>query len=129
MTPLLLDTHAFLWFVFDDERLSDAAANAIADPDREQTLSIASLWEITIKRQLGKLELGMELAGFFTETVQRRLLRLLPLELDHLTAYDRLPLHHRDPFDRLLVAQAAVLGAPIVTADPSFDAYGVDVVW
>jgi PIN domain nuclease of toxin-antitoxin system len=127
--PLLLDTHAYLWFVFNDARLSERAATAISDPSIEPVLSIASLWEITIKRQLGKVDLGMELSTFLRRYIEQRRVTVLDVELTHLIAYDRLPLLHRDPFDRLLVAQAKVLGTPIVTADPNFRNYDLEVVW
>lgn len=123
----LLDTHAFLWFVFDDPRLSARAAARIEAGDL--TLSMASLWEIAIKTQLGKLALGMELGVFIKTHVEAVELDIVPLELPHVLAYGALPLHHRDPFDRLLVAQARVLGTPIVTSDASFAAYDVQTIW
>lgn len=129
MTAPLLDTHAFLWYLFDDTRLSVTAAAAIADADPAPMLSIASLWEITIKRQIGKLELGMELDTFFRRFVEATELRVLPIELHHLRAYDVLPRLHRDPFDRLLVAQARAMEAPLVTSDARFDGYGVRLIW
>ncbi|MGH9381247.1 MAG: type II toxin-antitoxin system VapC family toxin [Thermoanaerobaculia bacterium] len=129
MKPLLLDTHTFLWFVFDDPRLSVPAAAAISDAEVEPILSIASLWEITIKRQLGKLDLGMDLTTFFRRYIEERSVTVLSIESSHLIAYDELPLHHRDPFDRLLVAQARALDAPIVTADPNFEGYELEIVW
>jgi len=129
VTAALLDTHAFLWFVFDDPRLSAVAARTIEDRAVTKLLSVTSLWEIVIQRQLGKLDLGMELGSFFEDHVTNRELELVDLELGHLLAYEALPLAHRDPFDRLLVAQARVLGVPIVTADPSFARYEIKVVW
>jgi PIN domain nuclease of toxin-antitoxin system len=129
VTALLLDTHAYLWFVFDDPRISERAAAAIADPRTEPLLSIASLWEITIKRQLGKLDLGMELSTFLRRYVEHRRVTVLGVDLAHLVAYDQLPLLHRDPFDRILVAQAKCLETPIVTVDPHFRSYDVEVVW
>lgn len=129
MRPLVIDTHAYLWFVFDDPRLSDRAAAAITDYGHEAILSIGSLWEITIKRQLGKLDLGMELSVFVRRYVEQRRVTVLPIDLAHLTAYDLLPMHHRDPFDRLLAAQARVLQAPIVTSDRHFQSYDLEVVW
>jgi PIN domain nuclease of toxin-antitoxin system len=129
VTPLLLDTHAYLWFVFADPRLSERAATAITEPGVELLLSVASLWEITIKRQLGKLDLGMELSTFLHRYVEQRRVTVLAVEPAHLIAYDHLPLLHRDPFDRLLVAQAKVLGMPIVTGDAHFRSYDLDVVW
>jgi PIN domain nuclease of toxin-antitoxin system len=127
--PLLVDTHAFLWFVFDEPRLSEPAATAIANPAIEPVLSIVSIWEISIKRQLGKLRLGMELSTFVRRYVDERRVTLLGVELAHLLAYDQLPPLHGDPFDRLLVAQAKVLGVPIVTADPNFGGYDLKVLW
>lgn len=129
MSRLLLDTHTYLWFVFDDSRLSEKAASAVSDPETEILLSVASLWEITIKRQLGKLELGMGLETFFRRFVEQRRLQVLPIELPHLTSYDALPLNHRDPFDRLLLGQATSLQVPIVTADSSFGDYEIEVIW
>lgn len=129
MKPLLLDTHAFLWFVFNDPRLSEPAAAAISDSESEPILSIASLWEITIKRQLGKLDLGMDFPTFLRRVIEERSVTVLSIELSHLLAYDELPLHHRDPFDRLLVAQARALEVPIITADPNFAQYQLEVIW
>ena len=129
MSAVLLDTHAFLWFVFDDPRLSDLAAATIEDQAVTKVLSVATLWEIAIKRQIGNRELGMELADFFDQHVTGRELELLDIELSHLLAYDALPLAHRDPFDRLLVAQAGALGVPILSADPAFSQYAVKIVW
>jgi PIN domain nuclease of toxin-antitoxin system len=126
---VLLDTHAFLWFVFDDPRLSTKAARAIEADGTQLLLSIASLWEIAIKLQLGKLSLGMDIEEFFERFVHRADLQVLDVGIDHLRAYSRLPLHHRDPFDRLLVAQATVLGVPIVTSDEAFRRYTVTTLW
>jgi PIN domain nuclease of toxin-antitoxin system len=129
VTRVLLDTHALLWYVYDDERLSSAAAAAIADPGSEKLLGVGSLWEIVIKSQLGKLRLGMPVEKFFAEHVHGRCLELVPVEPLHLLVYANLPLLHRDPFDRLLVAQARTLGVAVVTGDPRFAPYGVDVIW
>lgn len=125
----LLDTHAFLWFVFDDPRLSQRAADLIEDQDVVKLLSVASLWEVAVKTQLGKLALGLDLETFFRRHVEERLVDLVGVQLPHLVAYGNLPLHHRDPFDRLLISQAEVLDVPIVTADARFAPYGVETVW
>lgn len=125
---LLLDTHAFLWFVFDDPRMSQKAAESIENAS-VVALSVASLWEIAIKVQLGKLELGMGLAAFFAEHVEKTELEIVPLELPHLLEYAALPLHHRDPFDRLIVAQARVLTIPLASGDPNLSAYGIPIIW
>ncbi len=88
-----------------------------------------SLWEIAIKAQLEKLELGMPIDTFFTRYVEECRLTLAGLEIPHLVAYSRLPLAHRDPFDRILVAQALTLEVPILTSDPRFESYGVPIWW
>ena len=129
MSRVLLDTHAFLWFVFDDRRLSSRADTLIGDSDNEVLLSIASLWEITIKAQLDKLTLGMPVEVFFRRYVEQRRLALVDVQVAHLVAYGQLPLLHRDPFDRLLVAQAQVLGVPILSSDSKLEPYGVPILW
>lgn len=129
MSVVLLDTNAFLWSVFEVERLSAKAATLFEDRAVTKVLSLVSLWEIVIKVQLGKLALGTTVRTFFDEQVLTRELELLPIEVEHLTAYHDLPLHHRDPFDRLLIAQAKVRDLPVVTADPVFSRYGVHVTW
>ncbi len=129
MTRVLVDTHAFLWFVFDDDRLSAAASSVLADRSVTKLVSIASLWEIVIKNQIGRLDLGMGVSTFVEDHVVGRILEVVPVEIDHLVEYGRLPLHHRDPFDRLMAAQARILGTPVVTSDRSFAAYGVETVW
>lgn len=129
MNRLLIDTHAYLWFVFDDERLSPGASAAIADAAIVKALSVASLWEIAIKVSLGKLELGTSLDRFLADEVEGREIELLAIKNTHLTRVAGLPFHHRDPFDRLLIAQALVEGLSIATADPRFAAYGVRTIW
>jgi PIN domain nuclease of toxin-antitoxin system len=126
---VLVDTHAFLWFVFDDPRLSSEAAQVIENPSVSKLVSVASLWEITIKRQLDKLSLGMDLADFFARFVRGADLDVVPIELPHLLAYAELPLRHRDPFDRVIIAQANVLAVPLVTSDLVFRDYSVDSIW
>ncbi len=126
---ILLDTHALLWFLFDDPRLSERAAALIEDPACDKLFSMASLWEISIKSQIGKLDLGMPLERFFVEFVAGRTLDVLPIELPDLLVYHGLPLHHRDPFDRLLIAQATRHRVAIVTRERAFSAYDVDCIW
>lgn len=125
----LLDTHAWLWFLFDDPRLSERAAELIGDPASAVLLSKISLWEIVIKVQIGKLRLGMSAQEFFQRHVHESSVQLVDLEVAHLLAYSELPLLHRDPFDRLLVAQAQQLQVPIVSGDESLKAYAVEVLW
>jgi len=125
---LLLDTHAFLWFVAGDRRLSAAARRALDGPKAQPLLSVASVWELAIKSSLGRLTLPETLEAYLAKKLGTNL-RLLALELPHVVAVERLPFHHADPFDRVLVAQALTERLPIVTRDREFRKYGVDVVW
>ena len=125
MSRLLVDTHAVLWWLTDDPALSAAARDAIADPSNEPLVSTASVWEIAIKRSLGKLSAPDDLPDRISESG----FDWLAVAPQHAWQVGGLPGHHRDPFDRLLIAQALVERLPIVTADPRFGAYGVSVRW
>ena len=125
MSRLLVDTHALLWWLTDDPALSPAARDAIADPVNEPFVSAASVWEIAIKRSLGKLDAPDDLL----EIVSDEGFVFLAVTPWHAWRVAQLPRHHGDPFDRLLVAQALGEGVPVVTADPQFGAYGVGVMW
>jgi PIN domain nuclease of toxin-antitoxin system len=125
VSRLLVDTHVLLWWLTDDSSLSATAGSAIADPDNELLVSVASLWEIAIKRSLGKLTAPDDLPDRISDEGFSR----LSLGASHAWEVGRLPMHHRDPFDRLLVAQALVERLPVITADPRFQPYGVDVRW
>ena len=120
---LLLDTHVLLWWLAADPRLAPPSRDLIADAD-EVTVSTASAWEMSLKAQLGKLECPEDLAA----QLVRHQFSVLPVHLDHAVRYRGLPLHHRDPFDRMLVAQAQVEGLAIVSADEVFAGYEVEVV-
>jgi PIN domain nuclease of toxin-antitoxin system len=122
---LLVDTHALLWWLNDDPALSDTARAALADPRNEPLVSIASLWEMAIKRSLGKLSAPDDLP----ERIIEQGFAWLGVEARHAWLVRALPMHHRDPFDRLLVAQAVTEGLPVITTDPSFRAYGVEICW
>jgi PIN domain nuclease of toxin-antitoxin system len=126
---LLLDTHAFLWWIEGGERLSSKAARAIADPANACLLSLASAWEMAIKVSLGKLELPGSPARFLADQLAANNVQVLGLELRHVTGVTELPFHHHDPFDRLLAAQCLAERLPIVSADPVFRRYGVRRVW
>jgi PIN domain nuclease of toxin-antitoxin system len=102
----LLDTHAFLWFVMGDARLGAAARDTIEDTMHEKWISVASIWEIAIKHSLGKLTLAEPFEVLIPREIQSNGFRLLPIDLAHLTRVNVLPFHHRDPFDRLLIAQS-----------------------
>ena len=125
MSRFLVDTHALLWWLTDDAALSPAARDAIADPASEPFVSSASVWEIAIKRSLGKLAAPDDLP----DRIAADGFPWLPISADHAWQVRELPLHHRDPFDRLLVAQALTERLAIITADPHFGQYGVQVHW
>ena len=126
---LIVDTHAFLWWIADDPALSRRARAALADAGNECLLSVASAWEIAIKVSLGKLELPGDVRRFLPEQIAANGFGVLPVEIAHATRLAALPFHHRDPFDRLLAAQALEEGVAIVSADPVFRSYGVKRVW
>jgi PIN domain nuclease of toxin-antitoxin system len=126
--PVLLDTHVLLWMASEPDRLSAAASDAIATASAAWA-SHASLWELAIKAGLGKIALAPDAGAWFA--AQTALARLAELTISgaHLAAVEHLPPHHRDPFDRLLVAQAQIEGLALVTADARLLAYGVPIVW
>jgi PIN domain nuclease of toxin-antitoxin system len=127
---LLLDTHVFLWLLNEPEKLSQRALDAYRDRSNTALVSVVSAWETQIKIQIGKLrELKTPLRAALTIERQRNNVDLLGLELDHVFAFGELALHHRDPFDRLLVAQAIAEKAKLVTADPELAKYPVKILW
>ena len=129
MTSLLLDAHTMLWFFWDDPQLSAGAKTLIEDADNRKLVSITSCWEIAIKVGLGKLDLGEPSRSFLSREIARNNFELLSISLDHATMVEGLVPHHRDPFDRLLVAQAMAEGLPLVSADGVFDQYGISRLW
>jgi PIN domain nuclease of toxin-antitoxin system len=126
---LLLDTHTFIWWDAGPERLSDAARAECSNPGNELLVSLGSLWEMQIKQQLGKLVLRSPLPVLVAEQRAANGITLLPVEEAHVYALADLPPIHRDPFDRILAAQARVEGALLVTVDPVFSSYPVQVLW
>lgn len=126
---LLLDTHAFLWWVEGAPTLGRRARAEVSNPDNEVFLSIASCWELAIKLGLGKLRLTQGLERFIPEQLTRNGFVLAGLDFRHVVRVADLPFHHRDPFDRLLVAQAILDDLAIVSANRAFRKYGVTVVW
>jgi PIN domain nuclease of toxin-antitoxin system len=125
----LLDTHAFLWFITADPKLSAQAEKTIRHGDNELLLSMASVWETAIKVSLGRLPLPEPIETFIPAQLQINRIGLLPIEAGHTFGIVHLPFHHRDPFDRLIIAQALAEDLPIVSGDATFDAYGVRRVW
>ncbi|MCG3158551.1 MAG: hypothetical protein DKINENOH_05195 [bacterium] len=126
---LLLDTHAFLWFIKNDASLSLRARGLIEEPENKRLLSIVSLWEIAIKASLGKIVLKLPFDALMPRQLQENDIDLLPIALPHLGLVERLPFHHRDPFDRLIIAQSLVENLPLVSIDSQFDKYGVQRLW
>jgi PIN domain nuclease of toxin-antitoxin system len=125
---LLVDTHAFLWFVAGDPQLSARARRAMEVEENDWWLSTASVWEMSVKASLGRLRLPAAAHDYVEQKVEQGL-RVLSIDWPHAAATERLPFHHRDPFDRLIVAQALVEGLALVTRDPVFREYGVTVIW
>lgn len=125
----LLDTHAFLWWITDDPRLSRRAREIIADGRNELFFSAVSGWEIAIKARLGRLEVPENLERFVAEQLSQNAIQALPIYLSHALHTYTLPDHHRDPFDRLLISQALLEKLPVLSADPQIARYPVEVVW
>jgi PIN domain nuclease of toxin-antitoxin system len=126
---LLLDTHAFIWWASGPEKLSERALLACQDRSNDLILSVASVWEMQIKLQLGKLKLESSLVDLIESQQRANDLQVLSLELRHVLALSDLPPHHKDPFDRLLIAQAATEDAFLVSADEAFSRYSVRLLW
>jgi PIN domain nuclease of toxin-antitoxin system len=126
---LLLDTHSFLWFIAGNERLSISARSAIENPDNQSLLSVCSLWEIAIKSSLGKLTLAQPLETLIPQQLAMNGIALLNINLQHTAIVSTLPFHHRDPFDRLLIAQAQAENIPIVSSNTNFDLYDITRLW
>lgn len=125
----ILDTHAFLWFITNDPKLSSTARVLIADPSNEILISPASYWEIAIKIKLGKYPISVPYLTLITEGIDNNGFKILPIEPKHTAKLTTLDLHHHDPFDRLISAQAMVEGISMVSADVAFDLYSVPRIW
>jgi PIN domain nuclease of toxin-antitoxin system len=126
---LLLDTHAFLWFIQGSQNLSETARNLIEDQENQKLLSIASLWEISIKVSIGKLDVGMTIAELLSREVDGNGFEVLTIQANHLDELTKLVFHHKDPFDRLIIAQALAERMPVVTKDEAFGRYPVSLLW
>ena len=126
---LLLDTHVFLWMNHSPEKLSTRFLELCEQAQDELYLSLVTPWEMQIKQQIGKLKIASPIAEMLEKNQQINRMQLLPIALDHILALDQLPLHHGDPFDRLLIAQSMVENMALVTADEKIRWYDVEVVW
>ncbi len=125
----LLDTHAFLWFIEGNARLSNTGKDYIEDQSHDLLLSIASLWQMAVKISLGKLDLPQPFAEFMQSHLALSSIGLLEISPQHTYAVADLPYHHRDPFDRLLAAQCLSEGLTLISSDAVFEKYGVERVW
>src|SRR5438552_1111777 len=126
---LLLDAHSFLWFIGGSTRLSAHARKLIEDPNNGRFVSATTLWEIAIKVNIGKLALTEPFSTLIPRELRANAMAVLPVELQHLARLVELPLHHRDPFDRLLAAQSLVEQMTEVSCDDKLDAYGLFREW
>ena len=123
----LLDTHTFIWFVMGNPRISTEVRTQIEN--NENLLSTASVWEMAINYSSGKLSFGLPFEVFIEQQISNNGIDLLEIRTTHIKVVATLPLHHRDPFDRLLIAQAMVEQIPILSADSAFDAYSIQRLW
>lgn len=128
---ILLDTHTFLWFIDDSPKLSQTAKTLIENSENDRILSIASLWEMAIKLSLNKLELDTDddFETFISSQLRINDINILPIQLRHLQSLSQLPFYHRDPFDRIMIAQSQVEQIAFISADQQFDAYGIQQIW
>lgn len=126
---LLLDTHTFLWWINNDPLLSEVASASITSVRNECFVSLASCWELAIKTSIGKLRLSKPVERFIPEELAANDFQLLPIDFRHVAKVETLPFHHRDPFDRLLVAQSLIEKMTMVSADGVLSRYGVKRVW
>lgn len=126
---VLVDTHAFLWWLAGSPRLPEAAREVIDDPDNDVLVSAASAWEITTKHRLGKLPGANVVAGDVMAAIEDHGFQPLPITVAHAERAGRLPGSHRDPFDRMLIAQSLAHDLPLVSNESLFDRYGVRRIW
>jgi len=126
---MLIDTHGLIWFLEDNSRMSRRALEVAEDQDTYLYVSLAPLWEMAIKVRLGKLNLVGDFQAFVLDQLTRNDIEVLGISLEHVIQTANLPLHHRDPFDRLLIAQAVVEDMPIISSDAALDAYPVMRIW
>ena len=126
---LLLDPRAFLWLNDESERLFQAVKDLCSSGEHEFYLSMAFPWEMQIKHQLGKLLLAIPIAELVIKNTQENNIQLLPIDLSHINYLEQLPTHHKDPFDRMIIAQAIIEGMTVVTIDHAFVDYPVQIAW
>lgn len=128
ITRLLLDTNAFLYFINNDSELSKTAKNLL-ESEIDLLISAACLWEIAIKFSIGKLSLPDSFGNFIPAQIRQNDIEILPITLSHLEKVSTLPFHHKDPFDRLIIAQSIFENLPILSSDAAFDSYRIERIW
>lgn len=126
---ILLDTHTFLWAITDDRRLSAPARKAFSAANNEVLLSVASIWEILVKSETGRLPFPRPIGAYLRAQLSKTAITVLPILLSHVLELEQLPSHHRDPFDRIILAQAIAEKLPVVSADAKFRSYPVEILW
>jgi PIN domain nuclease of toxin-antitoxin system len=126
---VLLDTHTFLWFVDGSDELSDKARGLIEDVNNQRFLSVASLWEMSIKVSIGKLNLDFSFPDLVIQKVYGNAIDILSISPEHLEQLAKMPFHHKDPFDRLIIAQGLTENMPIITRDRAFASYQAYLLW
>jgi len=125
----LLDTHVLLWAITDDQKLSEEARAIFSDGDNHLFFSAAGLWEILIKVQIGRLLIPKPAGKFIEKQLVQNNIEVLPIQMHHVWGLESLPMHHRDPFDRILLAQSLQEGLPIVSADKKLRTYAAEILW
>lgn len=126
---ILIDTSTFLWFIGGSRKLSKKAIEIIENFDNELVMSVASLWEIAIKDSIGKLELSEPFEQLIPKEINKNEIEILQIELPHLYEMMKLPLYHKDPFDRLIIAQGIIEQLPVIACDKAFKSYNIDIIW
>lgn len=126
---VLLDTHTFLWFITGSDELSDKARGLIEDANNQRFLSVASLWEMSIKVSIGKLNIDFSFPDLVIQKVYGNAIDILSISPEHLEQLAKMPFHHKDPFDRLIIAQGLTENMPIITRDRAFASYQADLFW
>ena len=125
----LLDTHAFIWYTTDSSRLTATGRSLIDNGENDILLSTASVWEMAIKHSIGRLTFSSPFIEFIKQQIAVNRIDILEITFDHIEVVASLPLHHRDPFDRLIIAQSMAEQIPILSVDAIFDAYAIARVW
>ena len=126
---VLVDTHTFLWALLENHRLSATAKQILTSKEHELYFSLVSLWEIAVKMKIGKLNTVGSSVTYIRDEMAEYGMELLPIRYEHILQLERLPLHHSEPFDRLLIAQAIAESLPILTHDEKFPLYPVKLIW